>query len=303
MAGSAFSRVLLEMIVSPGVSLEHCRYGVRETTEGHETIIPELAFVGHVDYHTARPSFFFHHDHPTVLEIFYIVRGKVSWWVEGTSTEVRGNEIFLIWPGELHGASDDIVQPAEYYWIQVELAALQHERLESDLRCISERKLPGLGNLLPLYQGLLNEHDKRAAYCEFVVRETLHLLLAMVVRCSQTEGPAFSSNQSSSLARALRWAQQNVAEADLAEMIRASGLSASLFRKIFSKTMRVSPGEYLVQLRLQRAKELLGRGQSITETAHELGFCSSQYFATVFRKYEGVSPSDFLDRSRTGPGH
>ena len=74
------------------------------------------------------------------------------------------------------------------------------------------------------------------------------------------------------------------------------------FRKEFRAMMGLYPMEYLVRSRLHKAKEQLGKGFPITEVAHELGFSSSQYFATVFRKYEATSPSDFLDVS-TGKVH
>ncbi len=115
------------------LSVEHCRYGIRETTEGIKLLIPELCLVGHVRYHTARPASFFNHRHSRVLEIFYVVHGKVTWWVEGVSTEVCGNELFLIWPDEWHGARDNIVEPAEYYWIQVRLPQLRRSAGDSSL--------------------------------------------------------------------------------------------------------------------------------------------------------------------------
>jgi AraC-like DNA-binding protein/mannose-6-phosphate isomerase-like protein (cupin superfamily) len=291
------------MTFSPPLSIERSRYGIRETTEGIKRIVPELRVVGHVNYHTARPSFFNKHQHADVLEIFYIVRGKVSWWVEGVSSEVSGNELFLVWPRELHGAKDNIVEPSEYYWIQVHLPFLrktvgraQWHALESDLRRMPERRLTGTTDLLPLYRSLLAEHAQKAANRESVVRETLHLLLAQVARCTQTQYSAQSRSNpdQARVARAMRWAKANPAEATLNEMIDVSGLEAATFRKHFHALVGSSPTQHLIRLRLQNAKEQLARDRPITEVAHQLGFSSSQYFATVFRKYEGLSPTDFL---------
>ncbi len=293
------------MTAPPLLSVERCRYGMRETTEGVSKIIPELCLVGHVNYHTARPSAFHHHQHPDVLEIFYIVRGKVSWWVEGISTEVFGNELFLIWPDEWHGARDDIVEPAEYYWVQVRLSMLrkglnagQRAHLERELRRVRNRKVAASEALLPLYQSLLLEHARREACCEAVVRETLHLLLFLVLRCCQTKEPVPLSKplHNSRVARSISWTKENVGEATFQGMIAASGLDAASFRKHFCAMTGLSPKEYLVRLRVHKAKEQLAQGKSITQTAHAIGFGSSQYFATVFRKYEGLRPSDFVLR-------
>ncbi len=295
------------MTPSPAISIERCRYGIRETTEGIKKIIPELRLVGHVNYHTARPSFFNKHQHIEVLEIFYIVQGKVSWWVEGVSSEVCGNEIFLVWPRELHGAKNNIVEPSEYYWIQVHLPFLHRTMdrakwrdLERDLRRMPERKLSGTTALLPLYQSLLSEHRQRAANRESVVRETLHLLLSLVLRCAQTQHSSLPKEQPhyAQLVRAMRWAKANIAEANLRDMVKVSGLDRVVFRKHFQALIGSSPTQHLNRLRLQNAKEQLAHGRTITEVSHQLGFSSSQYFATVFRKYEGLSPSDFLARMK-----
>ena len=291
------------MAPSPVISIERCRYGIRETTEGVKKIIPELRLVGHVNYHTARPSFFNKHYHIEVLEIFYIVRGKVSWWVEGVSSEVCGNEIFLVWPRELHGAKNNIVEPSEYYWIQVQLPFLYRtggrenlHNLEKELRRTPERKLAGTMALLPLYQSLLVEHAQRAANRESVVRETLHLLLSLVLRCTQTQRSSLPREHPhhAQLIRAMRWAKENIAEATLRNMVKVSGLEKAIFRKHFHALVGSSPQQYLIRLKLQNAKVQLAHGCTITEISHQLGFSSSQYFATVFRKYEGLSPSDYL---------
>jgi AraC-like DNA-binding protein len=293
------------MSLAPSLSVERCRYGIRETTEGMKPIIPELRLVGHAHYHTARPAFFNKHQHQDILEIFYIVQGKVSWWVEGISSEVSANELFLVWPGELHGARDNIVEPSKYYWIQVHLSFLRKNiyqgksrPLEKILHRIPQRKFKGTMALLSLYQSLLNEHAHQGPCGESVVRETLHLLLSHVLRYSQTSPSSQPEPHPhhAELNRAMNWARENVAEATAQKMVQLSELDSATFQKFFRAATGLLPKQYLIRLRLQNAKELLARGRTITQIAHQLRFNSSQYFATVFRKYEGLSPSDFLNK-------
>ena len=52
-----------------------------------------------------------------------------------------------------------------------------------------------------------------------------------------------------------------------------------------------SPGEYLTQLRLTRAKELLrGTPDSVSAIASALGFMDVSYFVKLFKRFEGVTP-------------
>ena len=57
------------------------------------------------------------------------------------------------------------------------------------------------------------------------------------------------------------------------------------------EAVHVTPGEYLTQRRVHMAKMFLAdSSQSITAIAHSLGYSSSQYFATIFKKLTGVTP-------------
>ena len=290
----------------PPPRTEHSRYGSRETTEGLPPLLPELKLVGHVSYHTARPSFFHRHQHRDVLEIFYIVRGKVSWWVEGVCSEVKGNELFLIWPEELHGARDNIVEPSEYYWIQVDLPSLRRgagkalaRQFGKPSRGALPRHFRGAASLLPLYRSLLEEQTGQEPNRELVQGATLHLLLSLVVRYARTDASSAPGRHPDEkpLAAALGWARENLDEATVEELVRVSGLDGTRFRKSFGTAYGSTPARYLARLRLQHAKEQLARGLSVTTVSHRLGFPSSQYFSTVFRKYEGMSPTEFVERA------
>jgi AraC-like DNA-binding protein len=82
-------------------------------------------------------------------------------------------------------------------------------------------------------------------------------------------------------------------EWSIEDMARSCGLGVSQFSHHVKCLVNMSPMHYLCQCRIDRAAELLKAAPevSITDTALELGFSSSQYFATVFRRRFGYSPS------------
>ncbi|MDL2300856.1 AraC family transcriptional regulator [Lachnospiraceae bacterium OttesenSCG-928-D06] len=71
------------------------------------------------------------------------------------------------------------------------------------------------------------------------------------------------------------------------------GFSLSYFSKLFNSYTGKTFPDYMNQLRLQIAKELLQdeSQMSIQEIGKKVGFNSSSYFSAAFRKYYGVSPS------------
>lgn len=77
---------------------------------------------------------------------------------------------------------------------------------------------------------------------------------------------------------------------DLAEHCNMS--RRTLHRKVTTLT-GLSPNGFIRTYRLKRATELLEAGHSVSETAYRVGFETPTYFATVFRKTYGQTPSEF----------
>lgn len=70
------------------------------------------------------------------------------------------------------------------------------------------------------------------------------------------------------------------------------------FRKLFKKYTGISPGQYQMQHRINKATNLLNEGKlSIKEIALELNFETPQYFARIFKKKTGKSPVEFSNQS------
>ena len=83
---------------------------------------------------------------------------------------------------------------------------------------------------------------------------------------------------------------QRVSLDDLARLV---DLSRAHFCTAFRLAVGLPPREWLVEKRMERARELLsGSSMSITEIALELGYTPSA-FGTTFRERVGVAPSAF----------
>lgn len=82
---------------------------------------------------------------------------------------------------------------------------------------------------------------------------------------------------------------------DFKSLSRAFGYSYSSFRNKFKERIGRSPHEYLTELRLDRAVELLNSGQyTVSEVASMVGYDDGAYFSRVFRRKKGCSPSSFF---------
>ena len=80
----------------------------------------------------------------------------------------------------------------------------------------------------------------------------------------------------------------------IAQLAAAVQLSPGRFHLRFLSETGYTPADYWSRRRLAKARELLAdRSLSITDIAHTLGFSTSQYFATFFRRFTGMSPRDY----------
>lgn len=74
----------------------------------------------------------------------------------------------------------------------------------------------------------------------------------------------------------------------------AAGLSPFHFSRMFKRSSGLTPHQYLIRLRLERAKDLLlGTQHSVAEIALESGFCDQSHFAMHFKRVYGITPRAF----------
>ncbi|EFM12383.1 two component transcriptional regulator, AraC family [Paenibacillus curdlanolyticus YK9] len=71
-------------------------------------------------------------------------------------------------------------------------------------------------------------------------------------------------------------------------------LNASYFSSLFKEKMGMNFSEFLTRSKIQAAKKLLlSTSLPITAIAEEVGYQSTKYFMTLFKEYEGMTPSQY----------
>lgn len=109
-------------------------------------------------------------------------------------------------------------------------------------------------------------------------------------------------NDSNELEPALRYIYENynspeITNARLAEECR---LSEVYFRKLFTKRFNSSPKQFIINLRIQRAKQLLCEGnQKIWAISEACGFASAYHFCRLFKQHTGITPGEYRKNNQT----
>lgn len=85
--------------------------------------------------------------------------------------------------------------------------------------------------------------------------------------------------------------QETIKMEDIASLI---GLNPSYFSNVFKKTTRSNFTDYLINFRMEKAKELLRISSlSIQEIAQETGYTDTRYFSKLFKKAVGIKPTEY----------
>lgn len=111
------------------------------------------------------------------------------------------------------------------------------------------------------------------------------------LRSRETEQPV-EALQTWRLKRVLAHIDENLGEAlSLAELAGAAGLSRMYFAARFRAATGLRPHDYVLQRRIERAKELLSSsGETLVNIALDVGFQTQAHFTTVFKKFVGSTP-------------
>jgi AraC-like DNA-binding protein len=82
--------------------------------------------------------------------------------------------------------------------------------------------------------------------------------------------------------------------ASLEQLARIVGLSPYHLLRTFRNTVGLTPHDFLTQIRVEQAKQLLRRGNTISDIAVDTGFVDQAHFPRRFKAIVGVTPGQYL---------
>ncbi len=238
--------------------------------------------------------------------IVWVQRGWQDYQVGGEWRRVRGGEVVLLPPGGRLNYQGRPTTRILSYELFVALHHLRpflgHKSLEPLRRRLAKIGFThtvapeGLGVWM---KKLFEEPKKRDGLQP--ARVLTYLLNALWLAASATE-PGYQRRHAlpEQVQAGIAYMRENLDKPlTLADLARHTGYARSTLIEAFGKHVGVTPIEHLMELRVQRAAELLAQSdESVTGIAMRTGFATSQHFATVFRKYMLVTPTRFRNENR-----
>lgn len=102
-----------------------------------------------------------------------------------------------------------------------------------------------------------------------------------------------------SMTRVISYIENNYTEEISNDLLSSiANVSTNTLINNFKKSFNVTPTNYILNLRIRKACELLlSSNMSMTEIAMSVGFSDSNYFSRVFRKFTGLTPTEYRNSS------
>jgi len=223
-----------------------------------------------------------------------ISKGSGTYIDDGHPTGVPVIAPALIWlfPAKMHGYGPGIQGWTEHWILFSGRATIAFEELGLVSRgrpVVSVDRSPSAAvelfpSLLDVLRGVDPWRQLRASLvCQQIILEA--------ASCSLGRTPS-----SAALAALAQTAFEPMSMADRA---RAVGTGIGELRDVVAREHGLTPLDYVIELRMARACELLAESSSaIGEVAAEVGYDDAAYFSRIFSRRVGMSPSAFRDQQR-----
>jgi AraC-like DNA-binding protein len=274
-------------------------WGFYLTTVGYSRISPNQAYPPNQE-HPLTHSFTWNKGR--ILNGYYLVfisKGKGIF--ESALTEpslITAGTCFFLFPGVWHRYKPDADSGWEEYWIGFK-GSYPDELMNKGF---FDPKMPVMSaglheDLLTLIFKILDNVRSAPLGYHHVIAGIMLEILGLVYALSKHEDTA-ADPDGQVIARAKFILRENLeGPLDMEALVRELAIGYSKFRKMFKQATGHSPNQYHINLRLDKAKELLSTTNlNVTEVAYQLGFDSVFYFSRLFKKKNGVSPKSFREK-------
>jgi len=251
------------------------------------------------------------HSHGDMFEVCYLDEGTQRYEVEGKEYILKGGDVFVTFPNEVHGSGVFLQSRGRLYWMLIALPSKRErflnlppkdgQELVGRLLNIFRCHFKGGSQLKSHLERIFSAHDGSDMTLKSakIKNRVLLFLLEVLERAEHHTRNVITPPIKASL----RYIDEQIFEEmpQIPDLARIAGLSVSRFKARFKEETGLSPGSCIVQRRVERAKELLkNTGLPITDIGFQLGFSTSQYFATVFKRLTTMKPVEWRSKYECG---
>ena len=256
------------------------------------------------------------HSHP-YYELIYVRSGNFKYFIKNSLVSVESKNVILVDKNTIHKAI--ITNNVTNTYLNIKFYDnLIDGKIKEECTDLFRQKHIVIDNnnfllIDLLFSKMYHEFDNKEKNWQILVRYQLGELITMLNRISKStsntgnhsvtdkHSVADSHSVQTTIEKIIDYINTKIsieheADPDLETISKKFSISPSYISRIFKKQIGMGFKEYIISLKISNAKKLMNSEDlSITEIAYHSGFSDSNYFSTVFKKNEGISPTEYMN--------
>jgi AraC-like DNA-binding protein len=262
------------------------------TDAGHNEISPRTEYPPHKEGHPKSFKSVAVGRKLNEFQVVYITKGSGVFETRGMSLPLSAGAIMFLFPGVWHVYKPDYEIGWTEYWVGFK--GPYADNLLSQGFLSPDRPLCEIGlrnDILAAFTRIFDIVRSQEPLYQIRASSAALSLVAEILACDR-KSAQFSHSESLVQKAKFLMEESIYGEIDLSAICESLGTGVSHFNEVFKAYTAMTPYQYFIGIKIQKAKDLLERGgYAIKEVAFRLGFKDEYYFSRLFKSKTGIAPS------------
>lgn len=231
----------------------------------------------------------------------YITKGKGTYHFQDKTVQLKQGDLFLLCPDELTTYQADEKEPWSYYWFGISGRKSKEyfsysEILETKYITDEASDTRKIGELLSTTLEYTEKIKGNHIHSEMYYLSMVHSVLYELSNTFPTQSDTITTDRTSVISQLAKQIIEKRYKEDISIQSIADELniSRSYLSKNFQSNYQISPKGYLMEIRMERAKQLLTiTDEPVSIIGNSVGYQDSLIFSRAFKTYYGISPTNY----------
>lgn len=233
-----------------------------------------------------RKDYYLSYNHSGVMKV--LSNGKYC--------DISAGDIFIYKPFEEQYYGQANNEHISNYWVHFTGYGAQEVLINAK---ISENGIFNIGvspDIVNIFENILIEVTEKKIGYDLISTSLLMQILSLISRKAEVVDSPEISFKGKRINESIKYIHKNYGKKiAITSLAAICHISVNRYSYVFKELMRVSPQQYIINLRLQKSCELMRHTNlNIKQISSLVGFEDQLYFSRIFKKYEKITPSQYL---------
>ena len=234
--------------------------------------------------------------------IHYVVHGEGTLTYQNKTYKINKNNLFILPPHSNASYRQSKNNPWLYIWLEISGANLKSllEKIHFSSTNFIYKDDDNL-TLKNIFQNMINDDNNSLERCEnLVILEYIFKIFSFLIKNYNHETDEYNTKQEKIVNKICEYLYTKFDDPYLSidDVAKQFYFTQSYLCRLFKKQTGITPIQYIDELRMKKAIELLNHKDfTIEQIAETLGYTNQFYFAKRFKKYYGMPPSKYKQKN------